>query len=95
MSGLSEGLCVQHFFWNDHLFIGVGIVLFACFIQNLVSKVPVGWMECEHHISRGIPAEMSSSLMNKLGGQIHFSFNKNPLSHDVWSVGTCSQPAGG
>lgn len=42
-------------FRNDHLFIGVGIVLFACFIENLVGNVVVGRLACECHVSRGRP----------------------------------------
>lgn len=42
-------------FRNDHLFIGVGIVLFACFIENLVGKVAAGRLACERRISGGHP----------------------------------------
>lgn len=42
-------------FRNDHLFIGVGIVLFACFIENLVGKVAAGRLACERHVSGGHP----------------------------------------
>ncbi len=30
-------------FRNADLFIGVGIVLFACFIEKLAGKVATGW----------------------------------------------------
>lgn len=77
-------------FRNDHLFIGVGIVLFACFIENLVGKVAAGRLACERHISRGHPCrKKSSSLMNKLRGQMHFSFTRNPLSLEMSGWWVC------
>lgn len=46
----------QHFIQDVDLFIGVGIVLFACFIENLAGKVATGWHVSA--VSGGSPAEI-------------------------------------
>ena len=68
-------------------------MLELCCLLVLLKTLWVKWRQAAWHVSatslEGIPAEKSSSLMNKWRGQIHFSFTQNPLSPERCLVCGC------